>query len=481
MKQSQQNMRWMGSILALACGLIIACGGAGIGDLASSGGGVGGTGISAGSVTAIGSVHVNGVHFDTTEAEIFVEDQSLGFGDPAVYSHLKVGMVVRVEGDIQSDVDGTARKVYFSDDLRGPIESIAMADDIPETIIVLGTTVVLLDSTMVDGLDLYAIAVDDWVQVSGFEDADGRIRASFISASNAVDKASLKGTITGLDMIQREFQINGITIDYQGAEFIGFTEPTESLRVKATGTLSGDNHRLSAERVERIDILGATDSEDVELEGIITHKASDTQLSLNGVHVVLDGLTEFRGGEPADLEVGLWMEMEGELIAGILYATKVIFKNDLKIEAPVNTNSGSAIIVSGLPNLIIEYDDAATKVTGAVDAPELIDHHHYVKVLGWRKGPGAIEAIHIIVNDTLGDTVKVQGPLENYADPFATVLNQEINLNTIPDGSFESPEGESVTREEFVDRITTQGTDFISVRGALAGPDAVIWLSISAE
>ena len=92
-----------------------------------------------------------------------------------------------------------------------------------------------------------------------------------------------------------------------------------------------------------------------------------------------------------------------------------------------------------------------------------------------------MEAIHIIVKDTLNDTVKLQGTLEDDTPPIVTVLDQEIDLDSIPDENFECPEGVSVTRAEFENRIASGDADFISVKGELDGFSSVIWLSISAE
>ena len=58
----------------------------------TAGGGVGGTGISVGTITGFGSVFVNGVEFDTSGASITVD------GTPASESDLGIGMVVAVEG-----------------------------------------------------------------------------------------------------------------------------------------------------------------------------------------------------------------------------------------------------------------------------------------------------------------------------------------------------------------------------------------------
>jgi hypothetical protein len=92
-----------------------------------AGGGIGGTGVtvaSVGTVSGFGSVIVNGVVYDTTGAEVFVENVSKGSGDSAVVLNLLPGMVVRVEGRISEDGSATAESVFFSSTLKGPVESL---------------------------------------------------------------------------------------------------------------------------------------------------------------------------------------------------------------------------------------------------------------------------------------------------------------------------------------------------------------------
>ena len=61
------------SIMVLLFGIsLTSCGGGGGASLAE--GGIGGTGISQGPVTGFGSIIVNGVHFDTTGAQVIKDD-----------------------------------------------------------------------------------------------------------------------------------------------------------------------------------------------------------------------------------------------------------------------------------------------------------------------------------------------------------------------------------------------------------------------
>jgi len=71
----------------------------------SAGGGIDGTGImSAGVVSAFGSIVVNGTEFDTSKAPVIINGKQVGVGDDVVRSNLEIGMVVRVEGRIKETV-----------------------------------------------------------------------------------------------------------------------------------------------------------------------------------------------------------------------------------------------------------------------------------------------------------------------------------------------------------------------------------------
>jgi hypothetical protein len=471
-----------GYLLIFAAALICACGGGGVGDLASYGGGTGGTGINVGPITGIGSIHVNGIRHDTVNAEIFVEGQSQGFGDPAVLAQLAVGMIVRVEGTIEDAQNGTAQRVYFNDDIRGPIAVIRTIGDQPAQFTVLGKEIILQETTATGGVDLNALQIGDWVQVSGFEDADGRIRATFVTAIDSSAKANLKGTISGLNAIDRTFTINGILIDYQAAGLIGMDQLSDNLVVEVTGLLLAPAH-IAAEKIEPIDSLGDIPGQQIKLEGLISAKPSDTEFQLNDLPVMVDSQTVYSGGTSADLEIGVLVEVEGELSNGIVYAASVIFRDNVKVEANVETNDGvSSITLTGLPDITIQYYDEITKVTGFVTTAEALEATHHVTLLGQPTSPpGTLLAIHVIVKRNPSNTVKLQGPLEDYAPPNVTVLGQQIDLTGIPDDNLESPEGVSVTRQDFIDRIASEAPLFISVRGQLDVNEEVVWQSMTAE
>ena len=109
--------------------LTVSCNSSGGGGGKLAGGGIGGTGvISTGSITAIGSVEVNGTEFDTSNAEIIINGVEIGVGDDFIPDNLELGMVVTVEGRIEDDDSFVADRVIYSANVIGPVEDISDID-----------------------------------------------------------------------------------------------------------------------------------------------------------------------------------------------------------------------------------------------------------------------------------------------------------------------------------------------------------------
>ena len=132
------NLGTLAAWLTAAVTLIAtACGGGG------GGGGIGGTGMQAsfGTITALGSVTVNGVKFDTDSADIVIDDAGGRFSD------LRVGMVVRVDGSVSG---ATANTITVDDAVKGFVEQVIDAN----RMVVMGQTV------QIDNLPYFAVYRD---------------------------------------------------------------------------------------------------------------------------------------------------------------------------------------------------------------------------------------------------------------------------------------------------------------------------------
>ena len=150
-----------GKISAVACATVIlaACGGGG-GNAANTGTTPTAAAPAAakGQITAFGSVVVNGVRYDTDNAQFNVNKAAGTQGD------LFVGQQVVVKGTNNGDGTGVADQVIFDADLEGPVSAIDSANN---RFTVLGQTVIVSGDTVFEGTSFSTLAVDDIVEVSG--------------------------------------------------------------------------------------------------------------------------------------------------------------------------------------------------------------------------------------------------------------------------------------------------------------------------
>jgi hypothetical protein len=324
--------------------------------------------------------------------------------------------------------------------------------------------------------------IGDWVQVSGFEDAEGCIQATFLTEIIGASSANLKGVITAIDPGNTLITINGLNIRYQGAVLIGIGQLATGLLVEVTGDLT-DPVTINADTIEQVDFLGNDDIDFIELGGIIAEKFSNTQFLLNGVRIVVDSQTIYSGGDADDVAEGFRVEAEGQLVNGIVYAERIIFMDFAKAESDIvdNDTATSVITLRGLADIPIRYNPI-TKVTGTVTSTDLIDANHHVKVIGRKLPPSETEtmvAIHIITKDTLDDKVIIQGALENdppFIQTSISLLGHAVDISGVPDDGFESQGGTGYAA--FYN--STRAGDIVSLKGVCSVGD-VTWQSISTQ
>jgi len=316
--------------------LLTSCGGGSAVNLAN--GGIGGTGIvSYGSITALGSVTVNGVRFDTSDAAIIVAGEVQGVGDQAVLSKLEVGNVVRVEGTISRDGrSATATRVVRSNSVKGPVESISDIDTDSKKVVVLGQTVIIDHNTVYNKVAFSTIAQYDVLEVCGLMAEKGAIRATYIEkiagGFTSGSHVWLKGIIKSLDAAEKTFEINGLTLDYSRAVISDLPGgvAADGMLVRAKGTLGSVGGTLAVTEIELEDELGGVkDAEEAEIEGFVTVIVSATplQFKVGNQLVQTDDSTRFEGGDDDDIELGDWLEVEGPLVSGTVFAEVVASKD----------------------------------------------------------------------------------------------------------------------------------------------------------
>lgn len=297
---------------------------------ACAGGGETGTGlaptdgsgkdVSVGTITAFGSVWVNGVEFETPATQVTVE------GAISSTDALRLGMVVTVKGTINADkVSGIADAISVEAVMVGPVTAVAAS-----ALTVLGQTVEINAATKFENgivlADLFGLVVE----ISGVIKSAGVIVATRIELKGPTDEYKLKGIVSEVNTVNKTFKIGtGLIVNYAAVEFVPANEMLVEVkgRVSSTGVLNATE--LEAEKLE----VEAADN--FEMEGFVTGvspTASGIQFSVNNVTVQTSATTEFEGGPVSALVNGVYVQIEGPLMGGTVIANKVELKDPATLE-----------------------------------------------------------------------------------------------------------------------------------------------------
>jgi hypothetical protein len=287
-------------------------------------GGISGTGIVYGPITALGSIVVNDITFDVSGAEISVN------GSPAAAADLRLGMLVTVRGSIDmAGASGTADMVDFDATLEGPVEATDVAAG---TLQVLSQLIITDVSTRFDGASLAELKGGDVVEVSGFLDGDGLVRATRVALEDDQGTFEVEGVISGLDQTSRSFAIGQLLIDYSTAEIDNAPAGglADGMRVEVKASSAPVGGVLAADRIKVSDDgVGGSEGEEIEIEGFVTVVTSPTEFTMSGNQKVrITGDTRFEGGAADDIVVNARLEAEGRLDAqSVLVAEEIDFKD----------------------------------------------------------------------------------------------------------------------------------------------------------
>ena len=448
-----------------------------------AGGGIGGTGVtvaSVGEVNGIGSVIVNGVTYDTRDARVFVENTLRGSGDLAVIHNLSVGMVVRVEGKLADDGSASADRVFFSNNLKGPVESISDLDSRTKQVVILGQTVLMDDRTSFRNGDMSSIAVGMVLEVSGYDDDTGRTLATYVNkVADSLPPGGLveiKGLIQKLVRPLSTFEIGGLTVDYSTADLSGLpgNAPEAGQLVKVRGRLEAAD-RVAAERLDLEEEFGSKVFDVVELGGIITQTGAPGQFSMGRYTVKVDQETSYNNLTPQDLIRGAQVIVQGTLTGRDILADEIFLSEKIRMESNINSIdlAGNSLVLSGLESATI-FTTATTRIVGIRQGLDSITPGDHARVSGRRTAGGDILASMILVTPS-NDSVELAGEVESVSEPFIVVLGIEVNTSSIPSDGFIGAAGKPVSPAEFFGSV--RAGDSVALEGTLQGV-SVNWTKI---
>ena len=335
--------RWLlRASLGIATAMLAACGG---GDQVASGGIVG-TGISissVGTISAIGSVTVNGVRFTTTNASLSIN------GSPAPESELKVGMVVTVQGQVLPDGTATANSVDARTEVKGIVTGV---DNAARAFTVLGQRLRTDQLTVFSG-GTFDTLLNQYVEVSGFRGAPGDLLATRVEIRPTIAPGApleVTGTVAAFDPAGKTFAIGAQVVDFSqvGAAFLPSGLANGGI-ADVRGTMVGTGGRLVASDIRLVStVVPGSENSKVEIEGVVTDFASMASFRVNGQSIDGRGAT-LTGGTTATLGNGAKVEVEGQLAQGVVVASKIQIEQEAEItlDAKVETVDASGLTLSG--------------------------------------------------------------------------------------------------------------------------------------
>jgi Domain of unknown function (DUF5666) len=324
--------------------VVMACGG-GDGGTSVASVGSGGTGsfstLNVGTVTGFGSVYVNGVRFDDTGAKVSNEDGLRSRDD------LRLGMVVKAQGSVNTSGSATATSFMFDSELQGPVRSINAA---ATAINIIGQTVVMdantvFDTSLAQGFS--SLKVGQELEVHGFlNPITNTLQATLVQLKTKPDRYKISGTVTNLQNAPiSTFQIGSETISFNGLAAADVAVGLANgllIKVRLKPNAPSAGGAWQAERVRGSDDLSSNgDSDKTEVEGLVSAITSPTQFSVGTVRV--NALTATFTNGTSGLVVGARVEVKGTLKAGILVASSVEIRSagssgkEIQLKGPISS------------------------------------------------------------------------------------------------------------------------------------------------
>ncbi len=389
-----------GLVVAGLVSTLIACGGGGGGSTTNE------AIVAKGVITALGSIWVNGVEYETPDGGSYSDDDSTS--GTASY---QVGQVVSLRGTLNSDgVSGTADEVTY----EAEIEGTASADNI------INGVSIITDQTLTAGVRY---------EISGFWISDTSIEATYIKVDDDGDNEDeVKGLVEAFTA--GSLTVHGVVYTYSGVPAVAVGDYVE---IHFNGT--------TANEVELEDDYfdDLNDGQEVEIEGAVFIPDNLSALCPDGGDFMIDTtcidmstVTEWEDGlnGPDDVLPGIRVEAEGYFNSvGVLIAEDMKMRgNQVRVRAiPTDTGGGTftffsdAITVTTSDATDMDDIPLATLLSGGIEA------------IGIRTGSNSMLAISIRVEDAIErNEIRAEVDLNgvNFGVPTVTLMGKVFTIET---------------------------------------------------
>lgn len=305
--------------LVVAVLVAAACGGGGSSGSASP------QSFSTGAISGFGSIVVNGVHFDESRATV-TDDDDAAFARTG----LALGMVVEIKGDDivrgSSKSTSNASEVVVRSAIKGPVEAV---DATAGTLTVLGQKVSVASGTIFEGVTggLSGLSSGNLVEVYGLLDTQtGILDATRIELKTTLGSYKLRGVVASLNTGAMTFRIGDALISYAQVPMDQLPALSDGLLVRVKLRTTQEAGAWVATKIKP-GVRRIEERTEAEAEGFVTDFVSLSNFKVDGLAVDASGAAvSFVNGVVGDLMNGVRVEVEGQVVGGVLVASKVSFK-----------------------------------------------------------------------------------------------------------------------------------------------------------
>lgn len=397
MKTQSRSYPCIVSLLLVIALLLFGCGSD---TQLAEGGGQSGTGMTSGTISAFGSIFVNGIEFDTQQAEVFVDGQSVGSGDAIVLEHLAVGQLVRVLG--ADDLNGsgaTAAKIYYEKTLEGPISHMQVLDPYTWQVTIMGQEVIADDNTRWSGMEAYALALDMIIELSGHLNSDGTFQATYIARKEEAVDFTVKGRVRDLNRSTETLRIHHLTVDFSAiAESV--PQLTDGTLIWVVGSLTAVDTLVASQLVLWHPIGPPDDTaQPAFITGVVNQSVSAQNFYVDHYPVTTDDQTIFGGIEADQIANGMGVTVTGTLQDGVILADRVeLYAHFELLQGEVQhiDLDNQTIVLAQAPLTTIRVN-SETEISGRVDTLEALAVDDWVVVRGWQRPDESISAVDLYV------------------------------------------------------------------------------------
>lgn len=356
--------------MVLAGSTLSACGGGG--GLLAALPGTGGTGsplFAQGSITGFGSVIINGITFDDTQAQVQLDGQTVSSAD------LRLGMVAEVQGERGTDLAlGSASSIAVWSIAQGVVSQPGSS-----SFVVSGMTVQTGTSTVFDGVSAASqLVAGQRVAVWGLQTGiDGThwsaTRVAVLTAGTQVVSSGMVRVADGVRLL------NGYILT--GSQALTLTA---GALVRVQGVLAADGGSLDVSSVKLLGVLPTSQTQgQVEIEAFVTAITSASRFTMGTFEV--DASSAYYQPLDARISVGARVEVYGNWTNGVLKATKVELEDEQTLDQA--EIKGSVTAFTSVADFVVRGQrcDASAATFSHGKAADL-KLGAYVKVSGTKAG-----------------------------------------------------------------------------------------------